>query len=180
MLSIFWITALGGSLAALIQMILLMFGIGDSDADADVDSDIDAGFDFPIFTVKSFIGFIGGFGWGGLIGQYHGYSNTMQIVMAFGVGVVFALLVSTMLFFLSKLKHSGNLNIENAVGKFGEVYLQIPANGEETGVVNVIVQGALRELKATTNGDMIPTGSRVVVKQVIGNTLLVEKIQDKE
>ncbi len=184
MLTAFWITALSGSLAALIQMILLLFGIGDSDmdvdVDADVDTDIDVGIDFPIFTIKSLIGFIGGFGWGGLIGYHRGYSGTMQVVLAFIIGIVFALLVSTLLFLLSKLKSSGNLNLNNAIGKIGDVYLQIPAKGDGTGIVNVIVQESLRELKAISQGDAIATGEKVRVTGIVGNTLVVESIKNKE
>ncbi len=184
MLTAFWITAISGSLAALIQMILLLLGIGDSDldvdVDADVDADIDVGFDFPIFTIKSFIGFIGGFGWGGLIGYYRGFSGTWQVVLAFAIGIVFALLVSTMLYLLSKLKSSGNLNLNNAIGKIGDVYLQIPAKGEGTGIVNVIVQDSLRELKAMSEGDAIPTGEKVKIVKLAGNTLVVETIKNKE
>ena len=177
MILAFWITAITGSLAVLIQMILLMFGIGESDGDVDADTDFDGdGFDFPIFTIKSLIGFIGGFGWGGLIAVDRNYSTAMQIVSAAFAGIILALLVSTILYLLSKLKHTGNLKMSNAVGKIGDVYLHIPAKRKGTGIVHVIVQDTMRELKAVTDGDEIPTGEKVEVSGTLDNTLIVKKL----
>ncbi len=181
MILAFWVAAIAGSLAVLTQMILLMFGIGESDGDVDADTDFDGdGFDFPIFTVKSLIGFIGGFGWGGLIAVDKELSTSMQLLYAVVAGIVLALLVSTILYLLSKLKHTGNLRISNAIGKIGDVYLHIPAKRKGTGIVHVIVQDSMQELKALTDGEEIATGEKIQVTGVLDNTLIVKSLATEE
>ncbi|MCF7920684.1 MAG: hypothetical protein K9N06_12295 [Candidatus Cloacimonetes bacterium] len=188
MLTLFWIFALSGSLFLVIQMLLLLLGMGDNaDGDIDVDADIDAdadldldaagGFDFPFFTLKSFTGFVGGFGWGGLIIFKYYHSPIMAIGGGLIAGIILALCVSTMIYLMTKLKHSGNLNIQNAIGKTGTVYLVIPANLSGTGIVQVVVQDSLREMKAMTKGDKILTGKRIKIIDVDGDIVIVEEVK---
>lgn len=190
MLSLFWIFALTGSLVLIIQSILLLIGFGedgDVDADLDVDSDIDfdsegidsleGGMEFPFFTLKSLTGFIGGFGWGGLIMLKAGKSISTSLIVAFVVGIILSLSVSALLYALSKLKNSGNLKMKNALGKTGSVYLVIPEYEKGTGIVQVIVQDSLRELKAVSKGEKIPTGSRIKIVAVEDSVVVVEKIK---
>jgi membrane-bound ClpP family serine protease len=175
MLTTFWVFAIFGSLVLLIQMILLLIGAGE-DTDAEVDTDIDGDLDFPIFTLKSLTGFIGGFGWGGLIVLNQGKSTPLAIGIGVGAGVILSLSVSTLLFLLSKLKNSGNLNIKNAIGKTGTVYLVIPENRKGTGIVHVVVQDSLREFKAMTKGASIPTGRRIKIVETEEDLVIVEEI----
>jgi membrane-bound ClpP family serine protease len=185
MLTLFWVFALTGTLILIIQMILHLIGIGDDsdvdmDADADVDfEDIGGGMDFPFFTLKSVTGFVGGFGWGGLIILKYNNSSIMALAVGFGLGIVLSLSVSTLLYLLSKLKHSGNLNIRNAVGKIGTVYLLVPENRKGTGVVHVIVQDSLREFKAMSEGKKIPTGRRIKIIKTEENVVIVEELVNK-
>jgi hypothetical protein len=74
------------------------------------------------------------------------------------------------------MTQSGNLDLRNAIGLEAEVYLSIPESNSGKGKVHISVQGALRELDAGTGGDRIPTGSRVKVKSVSNNVLIVEKV----
>lgn len=193
MLSLFWIFAITGSLVLIIQSILLLIGFGedgdvdgglDVDGDVDVDVDFDSegmdslegGLEFPFFTLKSLTGFIGGFGWGGLIMLKAGKTVSASIIVAFIVGIILSLSVSSLLFLLSKLKNSGNLNLRNALGKTGSVYLFIPEKEQGTGIVQVVVQDSLRELKAVSKGEKIPTGARIKVVGVEDSIVVVKKI----
>jgi hypothetical protein len=73
---------------------------------------------------------------------------------------------------MRRFQSEGTLNIQNAVGQSGTVYLTIPESG--TGVVNVTVQGALRTLDAASeNGQRIATGKMVKVVGVAAGKILV-------
>ena len=78
---------------------------------------------------------------------------------------------------LHSLSSSGSLNLHNAVGREGSCYLRIPAGSDGQGKVTVDMQGRSVELRAMTDGDEIPTGSRVRVVEVLGDeTVKVAKI----
>ena len=87
------------------------------------------------------------------------------------------LLLAKLMQMAMKLQYSG-ANIRNAVGKQGTVYLIIPPKGKGKGKVSVVVQERLREFDAVTESkEDIPTGSQIIVKDVVHpNTLVVEKI----
>jgi hypothetical protein len=76
---------------------------------------------------------------------------------------------------MKRLQTDGTVNIENTIGREGNVYLGIPKNG--TGQVQIIVQGSLKIFDAVSkNKTMIATGEKVqVVGVASGNTLVVEK-----
>jgi len=67
--------------------------------------------------------------------------------------------------------------LENAVGLIADTYLRIPAEKKGTGKVMVAVQGSVHEVDAMTEGEAIPTGTKVRVTRVIGAELLeVERV----
>ncbi|MCD4819500.1 MAG: NfeD family protein [Candidatus Cloacimonetes bacterium] len=179
--NLFWIFAITGSVVLIIQLILFLIGAGgdedtDFDSEMDGDNDFDVGSSFPFFTFKSLVGFIGGFGWSGIIAMEQTESNLIIFGSSIFTGIVFALIVSSLLFMISKLKHSGNIKIRNAMNKTGDVYLPIPGESKGTGIVQVVVQDTLTDFKALTRGESIKTGSRIKVMSIEGNVLIVEKI----
>ena len=75
-----------------------------------------------------------------------------------------ALLRDQMNEFLARIQSDGTLDVRNALGERGSVYLTVPACGQGTGKVNVTVQEQLREFEAVTEErSPIPTGSEIVV-----------------
>ena len=75
-----------------------------------------------------------------------------------------------------KLQSSGTINLQNAVGQEGRVYLTIRPG--QTGKVQIAVQGRLSVLNATTDGaEEIKTGQSVRVVRASTDTLVVEKTQ---
>jgi membrane-bound ClpP family serine protease len=77
---------------------------------------------------------------------------------------------------MKNLQSSGTIDVQNAVGQEGTVYLTIPADG--TGKAQVTVQDRLKVYEAVSEyGEEIPSGERIkVVKVVSGNILVVEKM----
>lgn len=77
---------------------------------------------------------------------------------------------------MGKLTESGTLNLNNAVGKVGTVYLTIPAKRGGLGKVQVKVQG-LQTLDAfTDNAENIKTGALVEITEIINDEILLVKL----
>jgi hypothetical protein len=84
------------------------------------------------------------------------------------IGMIFAA--------MRQLQSSGTIQIKNAIGQQGTVYLSIPTSG--SGQVQVAVQGSLKIFDAVS-GDKkkIATGEKIKVINVIDNkTLVVTKL----
>jgi hypothetical protein len=100
----------------------------------------------------------------------------MLIAFLLGVATLFgmALLMKA----VYRLQSSGNIDLGNAIGKVGQVYIPIPAGGKSSGKVNITVQEKLTECEAITVSDeTLATGSYVRVTAVgEGGVLVVEPL----
>ena len=77
-------------------------------------------------------------------------------------------------YFISRLAEDGTMQMKNAVGRLGEVYMVIPKKGSGFGKVHINVQGALREMDAISNGNKeIPVGTVIKVLEVIDEHILL-------
>ena len=159
----------------------------DVDADVDFDTDVgghgglhhgggDSDISFKLLTMQGIMAFLMMFGLVGLAMHRNSRSSEpLAILAGFAAGML-ALYVVAKLFALMKgLQSSGTVDVRNAVGAQGSVYLTIPAGG--TGEVQVAVQERLRIYDAKAeDGEEIKTGQNVrVVRIVGGNVLVVEK-----
>lgn len=177
---IYWMVTIVSSVFFLIQMISV-FVLGDMDADTggDVDFDVetDTGIPFQFFTLRNLVGFMTVFGWSGLGSIANGNTNLTTILISVIGGLLMMVLMTFLFYSISKLTDSGNLNMKNAKGKTGSVYIPIAANREGIGKVQVKIQSSLRELDAVTDDEQdLKTGMVVTVTKVFdGNLLLVTK-----
>lgn len=206
-MQVFWACAIAASVVFIIQNALMLMGIGgmDSDVDADVGTDFDVHSDFDttgidvdtdlstghsghegtlgqagifsLFTLRNFINFFLGFGWGGISLAPVVPNKGLLVFLSFLIGLVFVAVFALMLRLMLKFEKSGNFNIKDCVGETASVYLRIPANHAAAGKVQISIHGSVYELNAFTDGDFLPTGSRVkVVKVIDSGSLLVEKL----
>ncbi|MEZ5172583.1 MAG: NfeD family protein [Bacteroidia bacterium] len=187
---VLWLIALPASVFFVIQMFATFLGMdGSADLNADFSGDINSDTDlgapgdhdasssapFQLFTLRNFINFLLGLGWGG-IAFYPSLGQAGSAIAGCIIGAVLVILVMLIFRWLSTMTQSGNLNLKNALGLEAEVYLRIPEINTGKGKVHISIQGALRELDASSSGESIPTGSRVKVTGVQNNTLIVEKL----
>ncbi len=179
---IYWIVAFPATLLFLIQLVMTFIG-GDADHDYD-DFDHDGDFDadhggFHIFTFKNLIAFFTLFAWSGLACIEGGFSLAIVIIVSVVCGTVMMIIMASLFYYISKFSHSGTLEMKNAIGHSGDVYLPIPAKKNGMGKVQIKVQGALRTLNAMTeDNEIIKTGTLVEVTDIIGeNTLLVKRMR---
>ena len=170
---------IGGTLVG-IQLVLQLLGLGG-------DHDVDSGHGDPhgeaateghgnvffgILSFKALTAFAGVFGLVGLVVVEKSLGGVARIGTAAGAGITSMFLVAWVMRGLSRLQASGTVNVRNAVGTTGTVYLRIPAHGTGRGKVTVEVQGRSMEFPAVTDGDTLETGTQVTVEAVEGEDLL--------
>lgn len=178
---IFWIVTIPATVFFLILLVLTVFG-GDmeTDVDTDVDGDISHGDSIPFqfISLKNIVAFFAVFGWSGIGFIHAGLSSWLVILLAVLCGLLMMTLMATLFYLMSRLAESGTLNMKNAVGKLGEVYLVIPAKRGGLGKVQLNVQGTLQTLDAITDDlEKIPTSSIIQVIDVIDDHILLVKKQ---
>ncbi len=185
-LRFYWVVAIGASAIFLVQMVFTLIGIGDTDADAGTAADLsfdsngdtlDTGGAIQLFSVRNVVNFLIGVGWGGVCFWNVFENKHLVSIVAFICGLAFVVAFLWMFKMLMKLQRSGNFQIQACVGMTCSVYLRIPARRGGAGKVQISYHGSVLELDALTDGDFLPTGSKVKVLEVIdGHSLLVEAL----
>lgn len=185
---IFALIAIPSTLVLLIQTILLLFGIGDGvDTDLDLDGDgipdTDASPDdfgsLHVFSVRGIAGMLCIGGWSGLVMYQAGWSLWLTVLLSVVFGVITLLALGYVMYGVSRLQSSGNVDIKTAVGKTGTVYIPIPADCSGQGKVNVTLNETFMELEAVTQADRrLRTGEAVRVTGTDDRgVLIVEPLQ---
>ncbi len=180
---IYWCIAVPFSVLFLIQIILTFFGGDIDDIEADGDSDVsiehDTGIEFQFITLKNLVAFFTIFGWAGIACLDGGLGIGKTLIISFFSGFTMMTIMASIVYFMGKLTDSGTLNLNNAVGKTGSVYLTIPGKRSGLGKVQIKVQG-LQTLDAMTdNEEDIKTGAVVDVIKILNNEILVVKPSGK-
>jgi hypothetical protein len=201
---LFLVCAVVGGLLFVVRLVLQFVG-GDAAGHHDVSSAMDAahgdisdasfhdaGTDFQdadanihdsylSFKILSFQGLTAFFMMFGLVGlammKQTGQGPVPSLCAAIAAGVGTVWVIGLIFREAGTLQVSGNINLRNAIGQEGEVYLTIPSSG--TGKARVTVQERLRIYDAVSTGDeKITTGQRVRVVDVTPqDVLVVERIE---
>ena len=117
-----------------------------------------------LFTLRGIIGFLSIGGWFGVAAISWGLPVPAALALAFVAGYLALYFVAWSIRAALRLQHSGNINITNAIGNIGELYIPIPPAKSGMGKVNVIVQERLCELSAVTDAERtLKTGEKVTV-----------------
>jgi len=134
---------------------------------------------FGIFSIRTILAFLIGFGWAGVIMLRADASLFLSVFVAVMVGSVFMLVVFWLMRAIYGLSESGTIDLRNAAGATGSVYLPIPPQEHGIGQVQVVVQGRLREIPAITDSNQaLPTGTRIrVVKVLTDDTVVVRRLE---
>ena len=176
-MQIFWGIALITSVFFIIQTIMAFMGL-------DADTDDGSGFETVemeglsgYFSFRNLINFLLGYGWGGVLLQSIIPNMVWLEVAAVGVGLLFVIVFVFILRQVMKLSTDKTFHMDEALGLIADTYLRIPAGKKGTGKVMVSVRGSVHEIDAMTEGEEIPTGTKVRVTKVIGSELLeVERV----
>jgi len=132
---------------------------------------------FRLFSMQGIIAFFSLFGWTGLIFMKAGMPVWGAALLAFFCGFVGMFLMALALWGMLKAQSDGTMDIRNALGMDGEVYIPVPGKREMPGKVIVKVQDQLSEFDAVTDEEeKLGTGTQVTVIGITkGTTLIVTK-----
>ncbi len=176
---IYWIIAIPSSIIFIIQIITAFLGADGNDvADADVEVENDSGIGFHFLTLRNLVAFFTIMSWTGIACIDSGFGTFATITTSIFAGLLMMTAMATLMYFLFKLKETGNVMPQNAVGKTGETYLKIPANNKGFGKIQITLQGSVHEFSALTNAtEDIPTGAIIEVVEVLeGNIMRVKLV----
>ena len=186
----YFFIAVGASAFFLLQSIFTFIGIGDNfeldtdfDADVDIDVDIADGINMTmhLFTIRGIISFFMVFGWTGFILTNGGTISQVAIFfISLGTGTLMLFLIALVYYFFERISQEGNVDLHEAIGKQGSVYIPIPNRNEGIGKIQIIVGSSLKTLDAIAKDQPISTGSQVKVIGIINEMLEVEEIKFKE
>lgn len=193
---IFYLMAIPATILLVLQTILLLFGVGSGhDADAphdiggDSTGDYDADGDFApehdmagdqgaaheaglrVLTVRGIVAFLAMAGWVGAASLDMGAHPVAALLLSLAAGVGAMFLVAWLLRASLKLQQSGNLDLANAVGLTGEVYIPIAAGGK--GKVTLVVQERFVEMDAICPERALRTGEPVKVTGITESHVLI-------
>ena len=183
----------------LIQTVLTLLGLGhDADADMDLTIDIDGdgvpdipdisaadaasigdqdagvGAGLQLFSLRGIIAFFAVGGWAGLAFLRSGMDRGLAVLLAVASGALAMVLTALILKSFLRLQYNGTLDVRNAVGLSGTVYLTIPPARSEAGKVTLLLQERLTQLDAVTDCETpIKTGAEVIVVGLSGKTTLI-------
>lgn len=129
-----------------------------------------------VFSFRAIVAAITIFGLSGIAAERSALSPLVAVAIAIGGGLAAMFLVGSLLGFLSSLKADGTVRIEQALHQPATVYLTIPARNAGQGKVTVTVQERTMEYLAVTSEDSLPTGSKVLVVDIVSpDTVRVER-----
>ena len=127
-----------------------------------------------VLSLQGLITFFTIFGWGGLAGLQGGLSPVFAILTAAAGGAAAMFLTAFVLAKAQKLTGSGNINLQNALGKTATVYIRIPAKRGAAGKVTLVVQDQLIEVDAYTDADAdLTSGMQVAVVGLASSSALL-------
>ncbi|AIO19118.1 hypothetical protein KQ51_01241 [Candidatus Izimaplasma bacterium HR1] len=182
--------AVGSSAFFILQSIFTFIGIGDNfeidadfDAEVDVDVDIADGISMTmhLFTIRGIISFFMVFGWTGFILTNAGEIGGVGIFfISLTTGTIMLFLIAMVYYLFEKLSQEGNVDLKQAIGKQGSVYIPIPKRNEGIGKVQIVLSESLKTLDAMAKDNAISTGSQVRVVGIINEMLEVEEIKNRE
>lgn len=173
-----WAITIISSALFVVQLLISIAG-GDTDDGSAVGSaeeyvGDDSGIGHQFFTIKNLIAFFTMFGWVGIAAHSGGMSKGVTVIIAVLAGLAMVMIMVFLLRNVNKLKHSGTMQIKNALNQVCETYLFIPAKRNGLGKVHIRIQGSLHELDAMTDDEaQIPTGKIVKVTGIVNDQILL-------
>jgi hypothetical protein len=165
---------IGGILFIAWFFLLMMGGIAGGILDGvGVDVDMGADLSFKAFTFQGIIAFILMFGLVGLALSRSDQGDMMALFAGTVAGGASMWSMGKMFQAFHSVQSSGNMDIENAVGQDGTVYMRIKPG--EVGQVQVSIQGALRTLDAIASDASlyIKTGATITVEKIVAGRMVV-------
>lgn len=178
--SIYWFFALSGTVVLTIQLILTIIGIEGGGGAHDLSHDHDhgkehTGLGFQLISVRTLTAFFAMSGWSGLAMLKDGHGLLATFVVSFLIGFATMAGIAWLLYFIGTKAVSATMDYNTVIGKIATVYMNIPANENDYGQINVDIGGKKTTMKAKSKV-FIETGSNVKILSQENGIYQVEKI----
>jgi hypothetical protein len=128
------------------------------------------------FTLQTIVAFLTVFSWSSivLVGSKVPSLAALPVGILLGIGTM--ALVAKMVQLSMRLAENGTVDLRNAIGESATVYIPCPPKNQGMGKITMTLQGQMMELGAFNDGEeMLKTGTKVVVVDVRGDDVIVEK-----
>ena len=137
--------------------------------------------DFSIMSMLTLQGiatFLTVLGWSSIVAIASGTPALLSILVGIALGFIAMYAAAKIIHASRKLTENGTLDLRNAIGETGRVYIPIPAEGKGEGKITMQLQGRYIEGAAMAYGaETLPTGGIVRVVDVRNDILIVEEDQ---
>ncbi|MEZ4910773.1 MAG: hypothetical protein R2774_07910 [Saprospiraceae bacterium] len=167
-LKFFWYLAIPVSI-----IFVIINGLPLLDLDS-IDTDVEHP-DSPseLLSFRNILNFLLGFSWGGIAFYSSIPSKWLLFLVAVIVGLIFFFSFKYIIHQFLRLQEDNTFKIQNTLGRNGETYLRIPEKRSGIGKVHLQLDGRVKELDAMTDSDTIPTGSEIVVVDILETQILI-------
>jgi hypothetical protein len=127
---------------------------------------------FAMISFRTVIAAMAFFGLAGLAARDAGFAPPAVLGLAASAGFGAMYGVYWMMQCLYRLRSDGTVRVRGAVGRQATVYLRIPAERSGMGKILINLQNRTMEYDAMTSGKELPTGTEVVVVNLISSSML--------
>ena len=128
------------------------------------------------FTLQTIVAFLTVFSWSSIVLVGSSVPKIAALAVGSILGIGTMALVAKMVQFSMRLAENGTVDLRNAIGESATVYIPCPAKNQGMGKITMTLQGQMMELGAFNEGEeMLKTGTKVVVVDVRGDDVIVEK-----
>ncbi|HLP25758.1 MAG TPA: hypothetical protein VK477_08775 [Acidobacteriota bacterium] len=169
-----------GMMAALVSLVLALLALVGAEGGHDFDGPDAGDVDHSggIFSVKPLTGFFLGFGWAGGIAMDRGLPLFVALLIAVAAGGALMAAVVVMVRMILSVRSDGTMQIEQALGAVGTVYVTVPPAKASGGQVIVNFSGRQETLGALTAAPQpIASGDKIKVTAIVDrHTVLVEAL----
>lgn len=176
--TLFWFSALSGSVLFVIQFILSLFGGDAYDSVQDGGGEMDAS-QVKWLSKQALTGFLMMFGWVGLTCKKEFDFSVMATFMTALLGGTVAIFITGFIFgSAKKLRSTGTVfNLEDAIGKEATIYQRIPKEG--VGKITLSLNNLTYEIDAISNvSEELPSFTQVqIITKTDDKTVVVIPIK---
>jgi hypothetical protein len=131
------------------------------------------------FSLRNLMAFLTAYGASGLITSASGWSTLASSLFAIIPGFLMGAVAYKVMQTLYGQQSSSVVEVAGLVGRRGYIDLTIPASGVGRVTVNTGT-GQSTFLARSSAGDVIPTGTAVIIRATIGGDLVVDRLVDGE
>jgi hypothetical protein len=164
--TLFLVCAIIGGAVLILQLILGVLGIASDALDLSADpSSADA---LDLFSARALAAGLAFFGIGGMGMLGLGLPGILALVPALAFGAAALVGTAMLLRGFGRLEDDGTVILERALGEPATVYLRIPGHRAGPGRVMLTLQNRTVECEAVTALETLPTGTPVIVVDIVG------------